>query len=150
MTDAPALSFFSAKPGRPSTKWLDLEAVAAILRVDPAWLAHCLDIVPNALPGASWADGVLSIKQSDLMKALGLTAALPEVCSVDEAAKYLGKSPKTVYEWLNRTGPKGEKLLRSWKHAGVVRIPVVDVLNVPAKLPSWAAPSFFCGGSKSS
>ena len=144
---APPLSFFAGpkKPGKKPTKWLNLDDVAEILHVPSDWLANCLTIAPGALPGASW-DGVeLSIKETDLWRALGVSADLPAVCSVEEAARYLGKSPKTVYAWLDKRGDKGEQLLKHWKHAGVVRIAVISVLTVPAKLPSWAAPSFFSG-----
>lgn len=151
-TAAAPPSFFSEKAkrrGRKPTNWLNLDDVAEIMDVPADWLANCLNIVPGALPGASWDGKELSIKETDLWRALGVSADLPAVCSVEEAARYLGKSPKTVYGWLDKRGPKGEQLLKHWKHAGVVRIAVISVLTVPAKLPSWAAPSFFSGAPKS-
>lgn len=134
----PASVAAKRKQGRPVTRWLGLEDVAELLGVEPDWLAKMLAKAPGCVPGGRWDGSELMVKEAELWKALGLTSALPQTCSVEEAAGYLGKSHKTVYAWLRRTGPRGEQLIRHWKHAGCVRLSVKDVLCVPAKLPTWA------------
>lgn len=141
-TSQPALKP-TARRGRPATRWLSLAEVAEITGLDVETLERVLAKAPGALPGAELDGETWTVHEGRLLKALGVTSALPKMATVDEVAEYLKRSPKTIYGWLQRTGPKGAKLLTHRKVAGTILIPVADVLRLPAKLPDWAAPSFF-------
>lgn len=129
------------KPGRPPERVLGLSEVAEVLGCPVDVLVRALEADKAALP-VTWtsdrAEDVV-IGERKLWRALGISPDLPRMCSIREAAEYLGKSPKTVQRWLSLRGPSGEVILPAWRHAGLIRLRVADVLAVPARLPSWAS-----------
>lgn len=126
--------------GRPAARMLGLADMAEAMACPVAVLRRVLSIDRRALPVTWCSDSVddVIIAEPALWRALGVSPDLPRMCSVQEAAAYLGKAPRTIYDWINLRGPDGEALLPAWRHAGLIRLRVADVLAVPAKLPDWA------------
>lgn len=105
--------------------------VASLERV----LARC----PAALPGAIEQDVGWLVPERTVRDLVGArTGPLPAMCSVEQVAEYVGRSPKSVYRWLTTRDPKtGRPLLPARKILDAWRIAVKDVLLLPSAFPDW-------------
>lgn len=119
-------------------------------------LKRLLNRCPGVLPGARQGPDGWKVPERALRDLLGArTGPLPVMCSVEEAAAFVGKSPKTVYAWLKLRDPKtGAVLLPSKRILGELRIMAADVLKLPAAFPDWVSArrplSFFSTNQASS
>lgn len=113
---------------------------------DAESLGRLLLRAPGVLPGAELCDdGEWSIPESAIRAVLGVASGpLPAMCSVKEAAAFMGKSVSRVSRLLRAVCPTTGKSLLVWREVlGSIRIDVRSVLALPTRLPGWAAPSFF-------
>lgn len=133
------------KRGRPAAAWWTLAEVAEQLGLPRPVLERLLKVLPGALPGAVEHDLHGYVVPSLTLRALKERrepVALIQEATPAEVAEAMRLSDKTIYRWLDATGPNGEKLLKSRKVAGRVLIDVRSIYELPEKLPSWAVDDF--------
>lgn len=129
------------KRGRPARRWMTIDEVAEALAWDAAALARALDRCPGLLEGALKGESGWEVPERALRELLrAKTGALPAMCSVAEAAAFIGRSDKWVYKLMSVRGPDGAALLPSRVILGEYRLLVEDVLKLPPAYPDWAAP----------
>ena len=128
------------RPGRPVVVPLSLAEVAEILRWPEVSLKRLLQRCPGALPGAVQVDDGWIVPERAIRELLGAgKGPLPQMCSVEQVAEFVGRSPKSVYRWLTTRDPEtGRPLLPARKILDTWRIAVKDVLLLPAAFPDWA------------
>lgn len=137
------------RPGRPVVVPLSLDEAASRLGWDPESLGRLLQRSPGVLPGAALnAAGEWAIPGAAIRAVLGVPAGpLPPMCSMKEAAAFMGKSVSRVSRLLRAVCPETGKSLLVWREVlGSIRIDVRSVLALPTRVPDWAAPSFFSEG----
>lgn len=120
---------------------MSLDEVAEALVWDAAALSRALDRCPRLLNGAIKGESGWEVPERALRELLrAKTGALPVMCSVAEAAAFIGRSDKWVYKLMQVRGPDGAALLPSRVILGEYRLLVEDVLKLPPAYPDWAAP----------